>query len=58
METNNLNQADLLDVFGSKGIASGVFNGKRHISKNHAVRLGKRFDVDPALFLISSAGDR
>ncbi|WP_041619384.1 helix-turn-helix domain-containing protein [Stanieria cyanosphaera] len=52
MEANNLRQSDLLDIFGSKGIASEVFNGKRQISKNHAVRLGARFNVDPALFLV------
>ena len=52
IEANNLKQVDLLDVFGSKGIASEVFNGKRQISKTHAVRLSKKFNVDPALFLI------
>ena len=52
MEANNLKQADLLDIFGSKGIASEVFNGKRQISKTHAVKLGERFNVAPALFLI------
>ena len=52
VEANNLKQADLLDVFGSKGIASEVFNGKRQISKTHAVKLGERFNVDPALFLL------
>lgn len=52
VEANNLRQADLLDIFGSKGIASEVFNGKRQISKTHAIRLGKKFNVDPALFLI------
>lgn len=52
VEANNLKQVDLLDIFGSKGIASEVFNGKRQISKTHAIKLGKRFNVDPALFLI------
>ena len=52
MEANNLRQADLLAIFGSKGIASEVFNGKRQISKTHAIRLGEKFNVDPALFLI------
>ncbi|MDJ0690503.1 MAG: hypothetical protein QNJ41_18580 [Xenococcaceae cyanobacterium MO_188.B32] len=52
MEANNLRQADLLDVFSSKGITSEVFNGKRKISKTHGIRLGERFNVDPALFLI------
>ena len=52
MEANNLKQVDLLDVFGSKGIASEVFNGKRQISKTHAIKLSEKFNVDPTLFLI------
>lgn len=52
VEANNLKQIDLLDIFGSEGIASEVFNGKRQISKTHAIKLGERFNVDPALFLI------
>ncbi len=52
MEANNLRQADLLDIFGSKGIASEVFNGKRQISKTHAIKLGRKFNVAPVLFLI------
>ncbi len=52
VEANNLKQADLLDIFGSKGIASEVFNGKRQISKTHAIKLGERFNVNPGLFLI------
>ena len=52
VEANDLKQADLLNFFGSKGIASEVFNGKRQISKSHAIKLGKIFNVDAALFLI------
>jgi HTH-type transcriptional regulator/antitoxin HigA len=52
MEANNLRQSDLLDIFGSKEIASDVFNGKRPISRSHAIKLGERFSVEPALFLI------
>ena len=52
MEEHELKQADLLDVFGSKGIASEVLGGKREISKAHARKLGERFGVSPALFLI------
>ncbi|NER98926.1 MAG: transcriptional regulator [Symploca sp. SIO1B1] len=51
MENHGLKQKDLLDVFGSKGIASEVINGKRSISKNQAKALGKRFHISPALFL-------
>ncbi len=52
MEANNLKQTDLLDVFGSSGIASEVINGKREISKNHALKLGERFNLPASLFLI------
>jgi HTH-type transcriptional regulator / antitoxin HigA len=51
LEANNLKQTDLLDIFGSSGIASEVFNGKRDISKAQAKKLGERFRVAPALFL-------
>lgn len=51
LESNNLRQADLLDVFASSGITSEVINGKREISKGQARKLGKRFGVSPALFL-------
>lgn len=52
MEANNLKQTDLLDVFGSSGIASLVINGKREISKNNALKLGERFNLPASLFLI------
>jgi HTH-type transcriptional regulator / antitoxin HigA len=52
MEENNLRQADVVEVFGSKGIASEVFSGKRQISKSHALKLGEFFNLNPALFLV------
>ncbi|RUT06079.1 transcriptional regulator [Dulcicalothrix desertica PCC 7102] len=51
MEANNLKQTDLLDVFGSSGIASEVINGKREISKTHAKKLGERFNIPASVFL-------
>ncbi len=51
MEANNLKQADLLNVFGSSGIASEVISGKREISKAHAKALAKRFCTSTDLFL-------
>ena len=50
MEENHLRQADLIEVFGSKGIASEVLSGKRQISKSHALKLGEFFNLNPALF--------
>jgi HTH-type transcriptional regulator/antitoxin HigA len=52
VDEHELKQADLLDVFGSRGIASEVLNGKREISKAQARKLGERFGVSPALFLV------
>lgn len=51
MEANDLNQADLVDVFGSSGRVSQVVNGKREISKEQAKRLAERFNVSAALFI-------
>ncbi len=51
IQANNLKQVDLLPVFGSKGIASEVINGKRAISKTHAKALAEFFNVPADLFL-------
>jgi HTH-type transcriptional regulator / antitoxin HigA len=51
MEANGLKQADLLPIFGSRGYASDVVNGKRGISKENAKELGEFFHVSPELFL-------
>jgi hypothetical protein len=41
MENRRVKQADLLPIFGSRGVASEVFNGKRAISKALAKKLGE-----------------
>ena len=51
MEEHGLRQRDLLDVFGSRGIASKVVRGKRSISKTQAKKLAELFDVPADLFL-------
>jgi HTH-type transcriptional regulator / antitoxin HigA len=51
METNGLKQADLVPIFGSKGIVSEVVNGKRQISKAMAKALGEFFNISPAAFI-------
>src|SRR5437764_8312807 len=51
MEERGLRQRDLLDVFGSRGIASEVVSGKRAISKNQAKGLAELFHVPADLFL-------
>ena len=51
MEENGLKQADLLEVFGSRSVASNVVNGHRQISKAHARKLAVYFAVPADLFL-------
>jgi HTH-type transcriptional regulator/antitoxin HigA len=51
MGARNLTQKDLWKTFGSKGITSEVFHGKRAISKAQAKKLAKFFHVNAALFI-------
>ena len=51
MDQNNLRAADLLDVFGSRAVASQVLTGKREISKAHARRLADRFRLSVEAFI-------
>ena len=51
MRQNDLAQKDLIEVFGSKGIASEVLSGKRSISKTQAKKLAERFSVSTDLFI-------
>ena len=51
MEARNLSQKDLWKIFGSKGITSEVFHGKRAISKTQAKRLAAFFRVSAELFI-------
>ncbi len=51
MEARGIKQSQLREVFGSKGIASEVLNGKRGISKAHARALSNYFHVPADLFV-------
>jgi HTH-type transcriptional regulator/antitoxin HigA len=51
MENHGVKQADLLPIFGSRGIASEVYNGKQAISKAQAKKHGEFFGVSPAVFI-------
>src|SRR2546423_11551530 len=51
MEEHGLRQRDLLEVFGSRGIASEVVTGKRAISKTQAKKLVKFFHVPVDLLI-------
>ena len=51
MQARNLRQKDLWALFGSKGITSEVFHGKRSISKAQAKKLAAFFHVSVELFI-------
>jgi HTH-type transcriptional regulator/antitoxin HigA len=51
MRSRGLRQRDLLEIFGSDGIASEVVNGKRNISRNQAKALAEFFRVPVDLFV-------
>lgn len=51
MEARGLKQSDVAGLFGSKGVASEVINGKRGISKAQARKLAEFFGVSADLFI-------
>jgi HTH-type transcriptional regulator/antitoxin HigA len=51
MDARGVKQNHLWEVFGSKGIASEVLNGKRGISKTQARALASYFHVPADLFI-------
>ena len=51
MEQKGLRPVDLVDVFGSRAVASQVLNGHRGISKAHARRLAERFRLSVGAFI-------
>ena len=51
MEKRGLKQADLLDIFASRGYVSDVVNGKRAISRTHARKLADFFQVSVDVFV-------
>ncbi len=51
MEMNHLRQADIVHIFGSRGITSEVISGKRGISKANAKALAKFFHTSTDIFL-------
>lgn len=51
MESRDVKPTHLWDVFGSKGVASEVLNGKRGISKSNAKALAEYFNVPADLFI-------
>jgi HTH-type transcriptional regulator/antitoxin HigA len=51
MNSNNLKQKDMLDVFGTPSIVSEVLSGKRQLTTEHIRRLSRRFHVSPEVFI-------
>lgn len=51
MDARGVKQTHLWEVFGSKGVASEVLNGKRGISKTQARALASYFHVPADLFI-------
>ena len=51
MEARGVKQSQLWELFGSKGVASEVLNGKRGISKTHARALANYFHLPVDLFV-------
>lgn len=58
MESRGLTHKDVWVLFGSKGVASEVLNGKRAISKTHARALAGFFHVSADLFIGAAIGSR
>ena len=52
MEANNLQESDLIPVFGSSDLAAEVFAGKQSIDRTHAEKLSGRFNLPAKLFLV------
>ena len=50
MESNDLKQKDLIDVFGVESTVSAVLNGKRDMTREHIKRLSERFHISPEVF--------
>lgn len=50
MNANGLKQKDLVGIFGTPSIISEVLSGRRKLTVEHIVKLGRRFHVSPDLF--------
>ncbi len=51
MEQNDLKQKDLIKEFGSQSLVSDALSGRKEITVKQAQKLGKRFKLDPVIFL-------
>jgi len=51
LEQNGLSAKDLADMLGGKSHVSEILSGRRKVGVRQAIRLGKRFNIAPAVFL-------
>lgn len=51
MEENDMTQADLVPLFGTRSIVSEVLAGKRHLALSHIARLSERFGLPADVFM-------
>jgi HTH-type transcriptional regulator / antitoxin HigA len=51
MQANGMKQKDLVGIFGTPSIISEVLSGKRKLTVEHIMKLSKRFNVSPELFI-------
>lgn len=49
MDQHNLGVADFPEI-GEKSLISKILSGERNLTKNHIIKLSKRFSIDPGLF--------
>jgi HTH-type transcriptional regulator/antitoxin HigA len=52
LEQNGLSAKDLAGILGGKSHVSEILAGKRAVGTKQAVRLGKRFGIDPVAFVV------
>lgn len=50
MQSNELKQKDMLDIFGTPSIISEVLREKRSLTVEHIRKLSRRFHVSPEVF--------
>jgi HTH-type transcriptional regulator / antitoxin HigA len=50
LEQNPLTESDIIELFGAKTNLYNLVNGHIEISQELAIKLGKRFKIDPLIF--------
>ncbi len=58
IEEVNLKQKDLVPIFKTESIVSDVLKGKRKLTVEHIQKLGKFFNVSPAVFFPINSSSR